>query len=100
MSAIGPSSAPNDHAGLLTKCTQSATIAAGDLQMSTYFNAGICRRIVPLADGTVSVSRSGDNGVFTAYPVSKGVPLDGEFVSIGGTGNGVPSSAITVNLEL
>jgi hypothetical protein len=96
--AIGPT-LPADAAqtNRFTTATFALAIGAPDVAMSTIFAAAFCRRIVAQANGTIYVQRQGDSG-FAPYAVTTGVPLEGIFVAVGGTGSG--SSAITVNLEV
>jgi len=90
----GPATFPADPSQLLTCYTQALTMSGSDAAMSTYFNCGYCRRLVPQANGTLYVQRQGDAG-YTPWVVTAGVPLDGQFMALGAA-----SDFITVNLEL
>jgi hypothetical protein len=97
MSLIGPSTMPQGALDLVPKVVSAQAIGSPDIDLTTVFAAGRCRRVIPQAAGTVYLKHSGDAG-FTPYAVLASIPIDGDFIAIGGTGTG--SSAITVNCEL
>jgi hypothetical protein len=101
--AVGANSGPTTSAAQTVLTTQGVqvTVGAPDIVLSTVFNCGFCRRIVPQAAGTVFVQRSGDSAPIS-YVVTAGQAsaIDGNIVLIGGSTNHAGASAIALNLEV
>ncbi len=101
--AVGANSAPSTSPAqtVLTTQGQQVTVGAPDIALSTVFNCGFCRRIVPQGSGTVFVQRVGDTAPIP-YVVTAGQAsaIDGNIVLIGGTTNHPTASAIALNLEV
>ncbi len=98
MTAKG-TNAPSNVDGSLTTCTQQITMSTADVLASAQFTCGIIRRVVPQANGTVFLQRTGD-ATAVSYVAFPGQPIDGEFTLIGGTTNYPTASTIVLNLEM
>lgn len=97
MPLIGPSTAPYGALDFVPTVVSAQAIGSTDIDLTTVFAAGLCRRVIPQAAGTVYLKHKGETS-FTPYVVLASIPVDGAFIAIGGTVTG--SSAITVNCEL
>jgi hypothetical protein len=84
---------------MMPKACQQVTVSTGDLAMTTYFAAGIARRVIPQASGTVFLQLAGDAAALS-YVATAGVPIDGEIILVGGSTNYPSASAIVLNLQL
>jgi hypothetical protein len=69
-----------------TLASQSGTIGAADLNVSSWFLNGVATRLYANSAGTVFI-KFADDVTATGYVVTAGTKIDGRIVLIGGTTN-------------
>jgi hypothetical protein len=99
MSAVGPTTAPQGALDLETSWTSPLqTVGSSDVLMTSLFNCGLFRRVVPQSAGALAIKRLND-AAFTVYQALQGNPIDGQIIAVGGTGSG-SGSGVTYVCEL
>lgn len=100
MSAVGPAEYPiSSLEQTPVTYTQTITVGAPDILLSSIYNAGFCRRVFCGAGGTVFIQRKNDT-VMVPYVLPPGGEVRGQITAIGGTTNHPSASAVALDLEL
>ena len=96
---VGPTQLPSLPA--FVGISYNFTIGSGNTTAASVFKAGVFRRIVCNAAGTLFAALEGDvnddgTTAYVSYTVVAGQILEGLFVAIGGTTTGSTAISVTV----